>query len=133
MIFYVFRYSNDTDLLDMCAYLDPRTKSMPYLNDEERKNVHKKVFNMCVQDCNSRQVDDRNDTPASPSLSTSSENPTEGMLVSLLGDIYSGTGNTSANEDQVDDSTNTADIIDFEMKRYNSAASLKMEGNPLQW
>ena len=68
MFFYIFTYGNYTDLLDMCAYLDPKTKSMPYLNDEERKNVHKKVFDMCVQDCNSRQVDECNDTPASPTL-----------------------------------------------------------------
>ena len=32
---------------------------------------------MCVQDCNSRQADERNDTPASPTLLTSSENPNE--------------------------------------------------------
>ena len=88
---------------------------------------------MCVQDCNSRQADERNETSASPTLLTSSENPNEGMLISLLRDMYSGTGNTRVNKDPVDDSTNTADIIYFEMKRYNGAASLKMEGNPLQW
>ena len=64
MFFYIFRYGNYTDLLDMYA------KSMPYLNDEERKNTHKKVFDMRVQDCNSRQADECNDTPASPTLST---------------------------------------------------------------
>lgn len=59
----LFRYQQqeDIDLLDMCSFLDSRTKSLPYLTDSKRAKLQDKICKMLVE-CDTTAADDTSTT-----------------------------------------------------------------------
>ena len=125
-----FRYTDKTELLDIISFLDPRTKSLPYISAEEREIIHDKLLDTLVNYETSR---DGSGTHDSANTGTGSNNSaevgkaqTKDRLTNLLGSMY---GTVSKPQSGSSMKKNMSQ----EVKNYIAADSAFMKDCPLSW
>ena len=113
---YAFRYKlNDTDLLDVCSFLDPRTKTLTHLPVEKQVQTKLEVESLLVTQVQpsdiSAQEEDVMPKPKEP-----------GILSSLLGAFQ-----------RESTSVSMPSAIMVEIESYVNMPVPNMESNPLLW
>lgn len=103
--------TNDTDHLDDCSLMDPRTKDLSHLSDSRRKVVKERLI--------SKLIDQNENTLVQPTPVTK---PVAGLLTSLL-------SNTEVPNDQTSMNPTAVEEVD----RYLMDKSCTLEDNPLIW
>lgn len=115
-----FRYQTDQEikLLDVCSFLDPRTKSLPYLSATERAAVQDNVYVIISNDTNTEEQGVVGDAFSENSGSSSSV----GLLESMFQDVDPGPNTIS-----------TEQSIKREIISYTLEQRCSMQGSPLDW
>ena len=87
-----FRYTDKTELLDIISFLDPRSKSLPYISAEEHETIHDKLLDALVNYETSRDSSGTHDLANTGTGSNNSEEvgeaQTKDRLTNLLGSMY---------------------------------------------
>ena len=123
-------YNEDPEVLDLCTFLDPRVKAMPYMSLQEKEVLRDLILDLCVKDASSSVSTpliepDTMDTAASTKSSGESHQP----LAGLLSGMYS-----SAQQDTSASATaSIVEIVSFELRRYMQQPSCNMSVCPLTW
>lgn len=118
------RYIDVADTLDMCTFLDPRVKSMPYLPREERQIIHDMVIDKCMKDAQT-SVTSVTDSAATSTSQTASNNALSGLLC----DMFHSDNAIVIPESQSD----IRDVIALELKQYLAVTLESMDKCPLAW
>lgn len=120
------RYKDDDDdLLNICTFLDPRVKTLPYLEKPAIMRVHERVSHLMFGLCGTSHEE-----PCSSHSSSSVVGNSESVLDSLLGDLYSHSAGDAG------DGANTAalqDSIDNELQQYKRQPLSPMSHCPISW
>lgn len=119
---YLLSYSlhrwdlNDTDLLNRCSFVDPRTKCLAHLTPSDRDKVRDQILTAIKVDkefsMDTDSVECVDSTPAAT--------PESGLLSTLLPTFHT-------------ESSTVTSAAEKEMERYLSEASIPMESDPLEW
>lgn len=110
-------------LLDMCAYLDPRVKSLKHLTSGEIDAVHKAVISHLLDTAKCA------DSDPEPRLTENSTNSASNCLLSSLLTTYSEPDNSKS-----PCSTSKRRIkASLEIERYTNEATCAMSSDPLEW
>lgn len=123
----LYRYTTDTEILDICSFLDPRVKSLPYISPEERQIIHDCVIDICVgaADRPTRPHDETggNKFPGPKDVvCAAANNSLAGLLSGMFDDDQS---------EYVEDTVK--DKVSKEISRYLKEIKCEMQQNPLVW
>lgn len=120
-----FRYQleDDMNLLDACSFLDPRTKSLPYLSDSEKAKIQDQVFSMLLE---STAGDSATESHTEPSTQfVDSEPSTSASTRNLLDDMFP--------VDVAPATVNIDQVLNDELKAYVNEPRCPMADSPLLW
>lgn len=121
---------NDTDLLDFCTFLDPRTKSLAHLPETKKKEVQDRVIRELKIDGPDCPDPDDVDSSNALNIETEKEGATQnesGLLSSLLSSFH--TPSVAAKLSYADVAADAHD----EIRRYLRESPCELEGDPLDW
>lgn len=108
--------------MDVCTFLDPRVKALPYLSPAEREIIIDKVLDYCINDAATLNKEIVAEKRTTDSIKNSKP------LTSLLSSMYD-----ESAERHVSCDTNYRDIVTLEIKQYLSTSSCDMGSCPLKW
>lgn len=121
---FTFRYKKyDTDLLDICSFVDPRVKSLAHLSSERRLAVQQMVLTAI-------KVDEQHSGELSASAQLN-PTPTSGGSTSRTSVLSSLLGSFS--EQANCDSQSPSDQAEIQLRSYIHDTPCAMDGVPLDW
>lgn len=117
--FMLSRYLDNQKFLDICTFLDPRVKSLPYLTTAKQKEIHSAVLDE-MSKLNPSNLLESKPAKESADRSGSYNHP----LSTLLGSAYDESSSNSS-KSSVENS--------LELEQYLKDRACVMSGNPLKW
>lgn len=129
--FFSCRYTEGTELLDLCTLLDPRVKNLLYLSTEERIILQDRLLDICVNDCSTQVACKEQENLADANTKTSAPTPQHSGLADLLSGLYNDGGDGDASATQT--AMVQADAVRFELKQFVKSADANMHTCPLMW
>ena len=120
--------TNDTELLDKCAFMDPRTKSLAHLPVDQRNRVITHVTSILTPaESESTPTPAANPTPSEPEAGGSGDGK-PGVLKSILA-RFSVDDQLVAGDDELVSGLRAKD----EIRRYQQEPAIGVDGDPLLW